>query len=149
MAGSPALTFENDADAATTAVLGLDTATADPMVSASYDVVRDAVFTIENDTGASSHSYENGQLTARRGVRVTVAASDPASLGSGCSATAANSPFALTAEAAATTVDLDQANCEWVVKYHNNASATAADCKVEVELIGADGMAHHQLHRHL
>ena len=115
--GQTALTLERDSDAAATAPLNATTTTA----SSSYDVVRDAVFMIDNVSTAHAPVVKAN----RTNVIVTVAA------GAGCTATAPTgitSPF--TPTTAAEEVNFGQAaaaeGCAWEVSYNN----PDRDCKV-------------------
>ena len=105
--------------------------TASPVVSATYDVVRDAKFSVNNATSTSAgHTGD----TDRRDITVTVAPADPATPVSGCATTVAGSPFGIDAGDPAEEVDLGQdegsAACPWKVTYQN----TNDDCRVEPQL---------------
>ena len=108
------LTFMRDGAATDDLTVSATTA------SSSYDVVRDAVVTIDNITAATHTGF-----ASRPNVIVTVAA------GTGCAQTAPSgitSPFLPSTPAEP--VSFGQQDCQWVVSYQNPNS----DCVVEVAL---------------
>ena len=115
--GQAALTFERVAGAAATAPLTATTTAA----ASSYDVVRDAAFSVDNIT-TGAHTSEG--LTTRRNVTVTVAKSGT------CATDNPDAVSDLTPAATPATINLKQANCNWDVSYRN----TNTDCKVVVTL---------------
>ena len=112
-----------------------DTLSANTKVSRTYDATRSALLSLVNQTspGQTAHSIDG-----MADVVVKVEAPDPAALGSGCTAAAADSPFTVKAGAAESpavadstkTAAVGTADCPWKITYSNPNS----DCNVSVVL---------------